>query len=106
MPRYESKLSGWALSNCGDCSRDESYRRETGFYTFAARETNRLLKLAINKQLGSAIDLGMTSRGRAARSARRLIPPTPLDDPRPIAQRDLVVWPALHRSPNVSSATR
>src|SRR6476646_9801887 len=27
----------------------------------------------------------------------RLIPPTPLDDPRPVAQRDLVLGPALHR---------
>jgi hypothetical protein len=29
----------------------------------------------------------------------RLIPPAPLYHPRPIAQRDLGLWPTLHRGP-------
>ena len=31
--------------------------------------------------------------------ARRLVLPASLDDPRPVAQRDLVTWPSLHRRP-------
>ena len=42
----------------------------------------------------------------STRLAPRLIPPAPLRDPRPIAQRDLVLRPTFHRRAVGRSATR